>query len=164
MFPEFPRRLHWGLLPRKIPGHFWENLEKRPLGVSFSPGNPWCSFLNKNFLGDSPGFEPGTFRLWDLHATKELPRFVTVKKDFLWYLKMYLVLKRFLYYSLPNLESQRKNSQNLHVATWFSPRLVRIWRNKWLCLHYFTLNNVLQHQPKLVNAGLQSSSIFPVSI
>ena len=77
---------------------------------------------------------------------------------------MYLVLKRFLYYSLPNLESQRKNSQNLQVANWFSPRLVRIWRNKRLCLHYFTLNNVLQHQPKLVNAGLQSSSIFPVLI
>ena len=114
--------------------------------------------------GSIPGFEPGTFRLWDLHATKELPRFFTVGKDFLWYLKVYLVLKRFLYYSLPNLESQRKNSQNLHVATWFSPRLVRIWRNKWLCLHYFTLNNVLQHQPKLVNAGLQSSSIFPVLI
>ena len=111
---------------------------------------------------DPPGFELRTFRLWDLHATKELLRFVTVEKDFLWYLKMYLVLKRFLYYSLPNLESQRKNSQNLHVATWFLPRLVRIGRNKRLCLHYFTLNNVLQHQPKLDNASLQISSIFPV--
>ena len=75
---------------------------------------------------------------------------------------MYLVLKRFLYYSLPILESQRKNSRNLHVATWFLPRLVRIGRNKQLCLHYFTLNNVLQHQPKLDNASLQISSIFPV--
>ena len=68
-------------------------------------------------LGDPPGFEPRTFRLWDLHATKELHRFVTVEKEFLWYIKTYLVLKRFLYYSLPNLESQRINSQNFHVAT-----------------------------------------------
>ena len=77
----------------------------------------YCKKQFKKFFWDPPGFEPGTFRLWDLHATKEIPRFVTVVKDFLSLLKMYLVLKRFLYYSLPILESQRKNSQNLHVAT-----------------------------------------------
>ena len=83
--------------------------------LGFSSKN--TSKNNLNFFGDPSGFEPGTFRLWDLHATKELPRFVTVEKDFLWYLKTYLVLNRFLYYSLPNLESQRKYSQDFHVAT-----------------------------------------------
>ena len=42
--------------------------------------------MKKSFL-DPTGFEPGTFRLWDLHATKELWRLAVLGGNFLWYFK-----------------------------------------------------------------------------
>ena len=41
--------------------------------------------LWKNIFLDPTGFEPGTFRLWDLHATKELWRLAVLERNFLWY-------------------------------------------------------------------------------
>ena len=42
------------------------------------------NYEKKKFL-DPPGFEPGTFRLLDLHATKELQILVVYDRNFLWY-------------------------------------------------------------------------------
>ena len=40
--------------------------------------------IKKDFL-DPTGFEPGTFRLLDLHATKELWRLAVLDWNFSWY-------------------------------------------------------------------------------
>ena len=39
----------------------------------------------KKFYLDPAGFEPGTIRLWDLHATKEPWRLAVLDRNFLWY-------------------------------------------------------------------------------
>ena len=67
---------------------------------------------------------------------KRAIRILTVEKDFLWFLKKYLVFKRFLHSSLPCLQSWRKNSQNFLVATWFSQKMVKSGPQKQFFLHY----------------------------
>ena len=55
----------------------------------------------KKVFWDPPGFKPGTFRSWSLHARKKLLGLVFRIEMFPWYLNQQLVFRRFLHIFLP---------------------------------------------------------------